>query len=71
MYVDQILHFLLSASQTNLGPVLIAVNSFDQARTKAGFMHNQHLQAIIQTVTWKLATSSSPQVVVLRYVSLL
>ena len=56
--------------QTNLGPVLIAVNSFDQVQSKTGLLQstsdNQRLQKIIQAVTSKLANSSSPQVIVLR-----
>ena len=56
--------------QTNLGPVLIAVNSFDQVQSKTGLLQsmsdNQRLQKIIQMVTSKLANSSTPQVIVLR-----
>ena len=56
--------------QTNLGPVLIAVNSFDQAQSKTGLLQsasdNWRLQKIIQTVTSKLANSFTPQVIVLR-----
>ena len=55
--------------QTSLGPVLIALNSFDQIQSKTGLMPNQHLQTIIQTVTRKLASSGAPQVIVLRYAS--
>ena len=58
--------------QTNLGPVLIAVNSFDQVQSKTGLLQsmsdNQRLQKIIQMVTSKLANSSTPQVIVLRYI---
>ena len=58
------------ALQTNLGRVLIAVNSFDQVQSKTGLLQstsdNQRLQKIIQMVTRKLANSSTPQVVVLR-----
>lgn len=54
---------------TNLGPVLIAVNSFDQVQSKTGLLQsmsdNQRLQKIIQMVTSKLANSSTPQVIVL------
>lgn len=56
--------------QTNLGPVLIAVNSYDQVQSKTGLLQsasdNQRLQKIILTVTSKLANSSAPQVIVLR-----
>ena len=58
--------------QTNLGPVLIAVNSFDQVQSKTGLLQsmsdNQRLQKIIQMVTSKLANSSTPQVIVLRQI---
>ncbi|KAJ7378290.1 Myosin [Desmophyllum pertusum] len=54
---------------TNLGPVLIAVNSFAEAQSKTGLLQsiadNQRLQSIVQTVTRKLAISSAPQVIVL------
>lgn len=55
----------LGENYTRLGPVLIAVNSFDQTQSKVGPKHNQHLQRVIQTVTRKLAASSTPQVIVL------
>ncbi|XP_015753714.1 PREDICTED: unconventional myosin-X-like, partial [Acropora digitifera] len=55
----------MGENYTRLGPVLIAVNSFDQIQSKVGPKHNQHLQRVIQTVTRKLAASSTPQVIVL------
>lgn len=59
-----------SSLQTNLGPVLIAVNSFDEVQSRTGMLQsasdNHRLQKIIQTVTSKLANSATPQVVVLR-----
>ena len=59
--------FFFLNSQTSLGPVLIAVNSFDQVQSKSSFQHSQKLQEVVQRVTRKLATSGSPQVIVLRY----
>ena len=57
-------------SQTNLGSVMIAMNSFDRAQSRTGlpqsFSDNQRLQTVIQRVTRKLAYSSAPQVIVLR-----
>lgn len=54
---------------TNLGLVMIAMNSFDRAQSKTGlpqsFSDNQRLQTVIQRVTRKLAYSSAPQVIVL------
>ena len=64
--VSYFYNFILSCFQTRLGPVLIAVNSFDRIQSKVGPKHNQHLQRVIQTVTRKLAASSTPQVIVLR-----
>ncbi|KAK2557261.1 Unconventional myosin-VIIb [Acropora cervicornis] len=55
----------MGENYTRMGPVLIAVNSFDQIQSKVGPKHNQHLQRVIQTVTRKLAASSTPQVIVL------
>ena len=54
---------------TNLGSVMIAMNSFDRAQSRTGlpqsFSDNQRLQTVIQRVTRKLAYSSAPQVIVL------
>lgn len=63
-------HFQIFLLQTSMGPVLIAVNSFDQVQSKTGVLQsvpdNEQLQTIIQTVTNKLASSSASQVIVLR-----
>lgn len=55
----------LGENHTRLGPVLIAVNSFDQVHSKTGPQHSKELQTVVQKVTKKLASSSAPQVIVL------